>query len=228
MSQAQPEVLSVAICLFDRVTALDYQGPIELFGRLDPDNARANSLQPPRFLRLVFLSHSLDPITPDIGPSVLPQRTYSDAIDSKVQYDILLVPGGPGARPEAVPADLTRFLETQIPGARYVLSVCTGSWILAGTGILDGRQATTNKSAFRSCKEATSKQIEWVAKARWVVDGKIWTSSGVTAGMDMANAFLAHLVGEDVVQIIRGIIELSGRASDDDEFAAVHGLLGDC
>ncbi|KAL5523879.1 hypothetical protein ACEPAG_8052 [Sanghuangporus baumii] len=51
--------------------------------------------------------------------------------------------------------------------------------------------------------------------------------SGVTAGMDMASAFLVHLVGEDVVQIIRDIIELSGRASDDDEFAAVHGLLGD-
>ena len=63
-----------------------------------------------------------------------------------------LVPTGPGARPEAVHADLSQFLKIQIPGARYVLSVCTGSWILAGTGFLDGKKATTNKSVFKTCK----------------------------------------------------------------------------
>lgn len=106
---------------------------------------------------------------------------------------------GPGSRPGKVPDILLDFIKHQAPHARYILSVCTGSWILAGTGVLDGRRATTNKAAFKNCKvcvpfivvnlsdpilrqAATSDKIEWVAKARWVVDGNVWTSSGVTAG----------------------------------------------
>ncbi|EJD03101.1 class I glutamine amidotransferase-like protein [Fomitiporia mediterranea MF3/22] len=219
------EVLTIAVCLFNQVTALDYQGPVELFGFLSPDSTLRSEINSPRSLRLIFLSHNLDPVIPGAGPAILPQATYNDALASKIQYDILLVPGGAGAHPERVHVDLLNFLKHQIPGARYVLSVCTGSWILAGTGVLDGKRATTNKFSFKSVKEATSDKIEWVAKARWVIDGKVWTSSGVTAGADMANAFLVHLVGEDVAKTIRGIVELSARAEDEDEFAGVHGLL---
>ena len=59
---------------------------------------------------------------------------------------------GPEAQPDLVPSDLNDFLKKQIPGARFVLSVCTGSWILAGTGFLDGKKATTNKASFKACK----------------------------------------------------------------------------
>ena len=59
---------------------------------------------------------------------------------------------GTGARPDVVPVELMNFLKHQIPGALYVLSVCTGSWILSGTGILDGKRATTNKFAFNTVK----------------------------------------------------------------------------
>ena len=111
-----------------------------------------------------------------------------------------MVLSGNNARPECVPVDLLEFIKHQAPGAKYILSVCTGSWVLAGTGLLDGRKATTNKAAFRSCKvvylklrgliinghasiqAATSDKIDWIPKARWVVDGNIWTSSGVSAG----------------------------------------------
>ena len=67
--------------------------------------------------------------------------------------------------------------------------------------------------------------MKWVAKARWVVEGRIWTSSGVTAGSDMGYAFLQHLVGNDIADFIRGIVEVSVRKQDDDEFAEYHGLL---
>ncbi|EJD03100.1 class I glutamine amidotransferase-like protein [Fomitiporia mediterranea MF3/22] len=219
------EVLTVAICLFNQVVALDYQGPVEFFGFLGPDNPLRSYIDSPISMRLIFLSHNLDPVIPGSGPAVLPQATYNDALASKIQYDILLVPGGAEARPETVHADLLKFLKQQIPGARYVLTVCTGSWVLAGTGALDGKRATTNKFLFRSCKAATSDKIEWVVKARWVVDGKIWTASGIAAGADMANAFLVHLVGKDVAERIRGIVELSAKAQDEDEFAGVYGLL---
>ncbi|EJD03102.1 uncharacterized protein FOMMEDRAFT_28685 [Fomitiporia mediterranea MF3/22] len=120
----------------------------------------------------------------------------------------MIVNLGVDARPDRVHVDLLNFLKQEIPVARYVLSVCTGSWILAGTGVLDGKQATTNKFSFKSVKTS-----------------HLRTSSGVTAGADMANAFLVHLVGEDVAKTIRGVVELSARAEDEDEFASVYGLL---
>lgn len=92
-------------------------------------------------------------------------------------------------------------------------------------------------------QEATSDAIQWVPKARWVVDGNIWTSSGVTAGvqsllafvrylkldslisgMDMANAFLTHVYGEKTTKQIRNIIEFTAKQEGDDEFAQEYGL----
>ena len=89
--------------------------------------------------------------------------------------------GFPG--PPDVPQELTDFLVRQVPGAKHVLTVCTGSWILARTGALDGKRATGNKFMFKAMvADTASRNIDWVARARWVVDGKFWTSSGVTAG----------------------------------------------
>ena len=67
--------------------------------------------------------------------------------------------------------------------------------------------------------------VNWVPKARWVVEGRIWTSSGVTAGGDMGFAFLQHLVGDEIANFIRGIVEVSIRSQDDDEFAEFYGLI---
>ena len=67
--------------------------------------------------------------------------------------------------------------------------------------------------------------MTWVPKARWVEDGRMWTSSGVTAGIDMAHAFLKHLVGDEIAETIRAGIEASVHEQDDDEFAEAHGLV---
>jgi len=129
------------------------------------------------------------------------------------------------AAPDTVDPSLLEFLKKQAPGAKYILTVCTGSWVLAGTGLLNGKKATTNKSLFNRVVAATDKSIEWVPRARWVVDGNIWTSSGVTAGMDMANAFLEVLTGKQFTEFVRMAIELGVRDKEDDEFAAAHGLV---
>ncbi|KAF4583596.1 hypothetical protein EYR38_002351 [Pleurotus pulmonarius] len=224
---ASPTTLSLAICLFDQVTALDYQGPLELLGFLDPKNAKPDVPTPPYLLDITYLARSLEPVTATAGPRALVDRTYDEVADGE-QFDLILVPGGLGARPERVPPSLLEFLKRQAPGATHILSVCTGSWILAGAGLLRGKKATTNKSVFKTVVENTREhEINWIPKARFVVndDKKIWTSSGVTAGMDMANAFLEYLVGKEAALRIRGIVELSAKEEGDDEFAEYYHLL---
>ena len=117
----------------------------------------------------------------------------------------------------------TFFLQ-QIPKAKYLFTVCTGSELVAATGLLDGKRATTNKAAFKRVS-AASPRVQWQPKARWVVDGNIWTSSGVTAGGDQAVAFLRELAGDEVAQKAANVIEMSARAQGDDPFAAIHGLV---
>ncbi|KAJ7130855.1 class I glutamine amidotransferase-like protein [Mycena crocata] len=222
-------ILRVAVCLFPGVTTTDYQGPVELLGILSPKN-RQRAINgvfkeltvPDISIELTYLSHTLDPVEPTAGPMVLPSITYDDAQE---QFDIILVPGGPNVNP---PNQCSEFIKRQSPGAQYILSVCTGALILARIGLLNGKRATTNKRAFRSVQEETKHlPITWVAKARWVAteDKKIWTGSGISAGMDLAGGFLDHLLGKEAGFAMRRFIELSMKAEDDDEFAGYEGLV---
>ncbi|KAF8210650.1 class I glutamine amidotransferase-like protein [Mycena galopus ATCC 62051] len=189
------QTLQVAVCLFPRVTSTDYQGPF------------------------TYLSHTLDPVEPTAGPMLLPSLTYDDA---KEQFDILLIPGGKPLRCPAVnpPSACPEFIKRQAPGAKYILTVCTGSLILARTGSCVGNAPRRTNLRFEAFENQTL-GIEWVPKARWVAteDKRIWTGSGVSAGMDLAGGFLDHLVGKDLGLAMRSFIELSMKAEDDDEFA---------
>ncbi|KAL1747632.1 class I glutamine amidotransferase-like protein [Schizophyllum fasciatum] len=222
--------LSVAVCLYPNMTSLDYQGPIEFLAALSekakPFIFKDSPVKPedlPTLGPFTYLSHTLEPVQPGIageaGPRATPDKTFGEAQE---QFDILLLPGG---KPE-VPKELTDFLIRQVPGAKYVLTVCTGSWILARTGALDGKRATGNKFFFKAMQADTvAHHVEWVPRARWVVDGKFWTSSGVTAGMDMANAFVKEIAGDVTAQLIQAMLEMRAKEQGDDEFAAVHGLV---
>jgi transcriptional regulator GlxA family with amidase domain len=81
------------------------------------------------------------------------------------------------------------------------MSVCTGATILARSGILDGRKATTNKRSW-VWATSTGPKVDWVHTARWVEDGNIWSSSGISAGIDVTYAWLGHVYGEEVANFI--------------------------
>ncbi|KDN46604.1 hypothetical protein RSAG8_04257, partial [Rhizoctonia solani AG-8 WAC10335] len=170
-----------------------------------------------------FVAESREPIRGSSGPFVVATKTF-DEVSSK-QFDIILIPAGPPTfDPESIPKAVAKFIRDQVPGTKYVLSVCAGSWTLAALGLLDGKRATTNKSAFNQIKATTSQAVQWVAKARWVVDGKFWTSSGVTAGQDMAYEFLKTVAGVEFATGVKNAVELRAAGADDDEFAEVFGL----
>ena len=106
----------------------------------------------------------------------------------------------------------------------YVASVCTGSALLAKAGVLDGLRATTNKRAFEWAT-AQSDKVTWVKEARWVEDRNVFTSSGISAGMDMSLALIGKLLGPDKAELIATWAEYEWhRDASWDPFASVYGL----
>jgi transcriptional regulator GlxA family with amidase domain len=131
---------------------------------------------------------------------------------------LILLPGGFGVVPELNNEAILTFLRTRATSALVTMSVCSGSWLLARAGLLDGRRATSNKSYFQAATEQ-SENVEWIAKARWVEDGPIFTASGVSAGMDMSLAVIASLFGNDkAMEIAIGTEYIWNQDPDEDPF----------
>ncbi|KAJ7321819.1 class I glutamine amidotransferase-like protein [Mycena olivaceomarginata] len=231
-----PETLSIAVCVSDGVTLSDFITPVEILANLNSRAEWASSAlgDVPYRVAIDYLSPTMEPVVSVSGPdapTINPTLTYAGALAAGKQFDILWVPAGPGpdfvTGESHIPEDEITFIAQQAPKAKYVISVCTGAFQLALAGVLDGKRATTNKLFYRTIVAATSKKIEWVPEARWVVaeGGKVWTSSGVTAGSDMALAFVEHLTNAKIARHIRGGFEIPERTEKDDPFAAFHGLV---
>lgn len=111
----------------------------------------------------------------DYSFHIKPTHTFDNPPED---LEVLIIPGGGWTRSPDVPPVL-EYVKEVFPKLKYLITVCTGSMIAARAGVLDGLNATTNKAAW---KEVTSKRAEvnWIPKARWVVDGNVWTTSGVS------------------------------------------------
>ena len=159
--------------LFDDFETLDLFGPIEMFGCL------------PEHYRLQFASLSGGIIRSKHGVAM---QTVA-VTELAYQTDIVLMVGGMGTRQQVYHKPFLQALRALVEHADWALSVCTGSALLAKAGVLDGKRATSNKLSWQWVISQSDK-VDWVEQARWVVDGKFYTSSGVSAGMDMALGFI--------------------------------------
>lgn len=164
--------MNINIILFPDFETLDVFGPVEILGHIKEYHLNFLSLKG----GLIKSRHNTEIMTKPLD---------------KVNYSgILFLPGGQGTRElvkDVLFIDTIRHL-AQI--SDYCLTVCTGSALLAETGLLNGKRATSNKRAF-SWVEAVNPQVKWVPAARWVIDGNCYTSSGVSAGIDMTLGFIA-------------------------------------
>lgn len=180
----------VITVLYDDFETLDVFGPVEVLGTL-PD--RFNTVFTSLNGGIIKSSQNVPVLTvPFEEPDA---RTY-----------ILLIPGGAGTRLLVKDGVFIDNLRRLADHAEFILTVCTGSILLSKTGMLDGKQATSNKRVF-SWTGMESPAVNWVKKARWVKDGNIYTSSGVSAGIDMALGFVADQFGRDTALQIAQTIE---------------------
>ena len=173
----------LAAFVFPGFQTLDFFGPIEMLGSLRDD------------IDITLVAETLDPVPSVHGHKILPERTLTECND----YDLLFVPGGDAALVSAKNQVVLDWLKETSANSELVMTVCTGSILLAMTGVLDGHKATTNKLDFVETTPL-GPRVDWVKKARWVEDGKFFTSSGVSAGIDMSLAVIAHLYGIEVAR----------------------------
>ena len=184
--------LRIGAVLYPGFEMLDLFGPLEMFSMLGTDQIAIHTI-----------AEETGPVASamgaevGVGPKTLAEQDFANA----PTLDLILLPGGFGTVPQLENEALLQFLVTRAAEARVVASVCTGSAILARAGLLAGKRATSNKQFFALATQQ-SDQVTWVPEARWVEDGKFYTSSGVSAGMDMALAIITNLFGAEVAETV--------------------------
>ncbi len=179
--------MRIAILIFDRLTALDAIGPYEVLSRLPG-------------AELTFVAKERGPKRTDTGALAI---TADAAIDELTDPEIVVVPGGEGNRPLIEDEVVLDWLRNAHETSKWTTSVCTGSLVLAAAGILEGKRATSHW-AYR--EQLRLGGAEPVAE-RVVVDGKIVTAAGVSAGIDMALRLTALQYGDDLARGIQLGIE---------------------
>jgi len=195
--------MNINIMLFDDFETLDAFGPVEILSRTTTH---------------IINYYSLDG---GIVTSAQGMKIETEPICTANKNGVLVLPGGRGTRVLVNDKKFLSCLKNIGENATFCLSICTGSALLAKAGLLDGKAATSNKKAFVWAM-STSNKVNWIQKARWVVDGKFYTSSGVSAGMDMALGFISDQYGlASAKQIALDIEYLWNGDKDEDIFSTV-------
>ena len=176
---------NVAILIFDEVEVLDFCGPFEVFG------VTGRNETPKPFN--VYTVAEKTPILARNGLSVNPTYTLENCL----QPDILLVPGGYGTRQAMNNPTIINWINEQFPKVELMLSVCTGALMLGKAGLLDGLSATTHFGAEAELRAAAPNTTICMSE-RYVDNGKVITSAGISAGIDMSLYTVGRLLGAEV------------------------------
>lgn len=197
----------VGIFIFDDVEVLDFAGPFEVFSRTrtvaGSDSRRTNDSAP---FDVFTVAKSRAAITAIGGLRIVPAHAWDEA----PHIDLLVIPGGFGTRPLLQDRETLDWIARTAAGASQVTSVCTGALLLAQIGLLEGRAATTHWAAY-DLLASIDPTIRVNRDAR-VVHDSIFTSAGVSAGMDMAFAVVESLCGRAIADETAHYIEYQRRS----------------
>ena len=186
---AKDGVKTVGVILYPGFEVLDVYGPLEMWGYV-------------REFNVIIVAEKSGPVMSAQGAATVADFSFEDA----PKMDIIMVPGGVGTTPELQNAAMINFIRNRNEHSELTTSVCTGAALLAKAGILDGHKATTNKRFFYIAEDQSEK-VDWITDARWVSDGKYITSSGVSAGTDMALGMIERLYGKKRAAAIASSVE---------------------
>jgi transcriptional regulator GlxA family with amidase domain len=180
--------LIVGILIFDQVEVLDVAGPFEVFAVTRLDEERRQEESSP--FRVLLVSENMDKVSAIGGLRFTPDVTK----DNCPELDLLIVPGGWGTRTQVKNVNLLKWITNKSSRTRLTGSVCTGSSLLGKAGLLDGREATTHWRTFDFLRQAAPNA--YIREdLRFTIDEPIFTSAGISAGIDMALHIVSHFFG---------------------------------
>ncbi|KAK3291773.1 DJ-1/PfpI family protein [Chaetomium fimeti] len=204
--------------------------PLDVFGPLEA----LHMLSKIRHLQLFLISETMEvvttqpvvaamnPMNSTMYPTLPPTHTLSTVPDD---LDVLMIPGGLGTRSPLINATID-YIAATYPKVKYLITVCTGSALAARAGILDGKRATTNKASW-DANVIYGPKVKWVPRARWVVDGNVWTSSGISAGIDATLAFIEEMYGKENATYVANLMEYERHGDPNrDPFSDVFNVAG--
>jgi transcriptional regulator GlxA family with amidase domain len=205
----------VAIVIYPNVQSLDVTGPLEVLAGAQRLLEASGSRK--RGYELRILSPDGRPLRASSGLQLVPDERLPAQVDD---LDTLIVAGGFGHERALGDRALLEWIARASAGARRTASVCTGAFLLAQAGLLDGRRATTHW-AFAGELQRRYPRVRVDAESIYVRDGSIWTSAGVTAGMDLALALVEEDVGRDVaLAMARQLVLFLRRPGSQSQFSA--------
>lgn len=205
----------VRVVLYPGIQALDTVGPIEVFEGANQWRAKRN--QPPAY-DVQLIAASLDPVPTESVVSISPTHPFDD-VDPNEPCHTLLVPGGNGVYDARSNAELVGWVRLAATVATRVATVCSGTFLLAEAGVLDGCRVTTHWARAEELR-AEYPNVQVDPDPIFVHDGRVWTSAGVTAGIDLALALVDDDLGGKVAHTIaRYLVMFTRRPGGQSQFA---------
>ncbi len=184
----------LGIVVFDEIEVLDFCGPFEVFSvtRLNEERRR----EEPSPFDVLLISQFNRTVTTTGGMKVVADVIFENC----PSLDILVVPGGWGTRSEMHNETMLSFVRTHAENVETLASVCTGALILGNAGLLDGLKATTHWRSLQMMQELFPK-VTVDFESHVVQQGKVITSAGISAGIDMALHVVANYFGENIARL---------------------------
>ena len=211
-----PPLRRIAALLYPGVQILDVTGPLEVFSTTSRRLQAADRAAGPSY-EVELVAATAEPVRASSGLVLLPGRTIDTLAEG---IDTLIIPGGRGSRDAAADPRLVDWIRAMAPRVRRLAAVCTGAFLLAETRLLDGRRATTHwASCARLAERPPAVRVE--PDALFVRDGMLYSSAGVTAGMDLALALVEEDFGRaQALETARWLVMFLKRPGGQSQFSS--------